>query len=262
MEIIKNIRTAFAAEEIKTKNKQLLLISLLFPLLYILLYFLLTESYNNIGNMLGDLDSINAILFLLLATYVSAIQPIFLVLICFIVFNQIEYQKDNSIVNNSILPLYYLNYSKILLVIKYNTYNLLFLLAYMFIYLVFLLFASDVQLSFDYDKLPNLLLILVLYPVLTLPLILFLNILSKWVSSFYISFLFVLPMLYFLNYNTIVIFKTNVYSFFNLQLELIQELGAESSMSYNDLIWMIITNLIAVALFLYFIRKYFYRRLF
>ena len=262
MEIIKNIRTAFAAEEIKVKHKQLLLISLLFPLLYILLDFLITDSYNNIDNLLRGFTTINDFLFLRIATYVGIVQPIFLVLICYIVFNQIEYQKDNSIINNSILPLYNLNYSKILLVIKYNTYNLLFLMGYVFIYLILVLIISDVELSIDYDKLPNFLLILILYPVLTLPIISFLNILSKWVSSFYISFLILLPILYLVNYKVIVLYKTSVYSYFNIQMRIIQELGGEFPMSIYDLMWLIISNIIAVALFLYFIRKYFYRRLF
>lgn len=259
---IEKIKTAVAAEEMKVKNMKLLFISLLTPLLSILMLFIATESYNNIQNMLSGFTKINDFLFLLIATYVGAAQPIYLVLVCYFIFNQIENQKDNSVLNNSILPLFYLNYSRILLVIKYNAYNLLFLMGYIIVYLLFLLLTTDVQLSFDFDKLPHFLLILILFPVLTLPFISFLNILSKWVSSFYISFLLVLPVLYFLNYNTIVIFKTNVFSFFNLQLELIQELGAESSMSNNDLVWLISSNIIAVALFLFFIKKYFYRRVF
>jgi hypothetical protein len=262
MEILKNIKTAFFAEEIKVKNKQLLIFTLLAPLVFILLLFIATESYNNIENILSEFTTINDLVFLTLTTYLSVVQPIYLVSVCYIIFSQIEYKNNNSILNNSILPLYYLNFSKILLVIKYNAYNLLFLLGYSLVYLLILLLTTDVQLSFDFDKLPQFLLVLVLFPVLTLPFILFLNILSKWVSSFYISFLLVLPVLYLLNYNSIVIFKTNVYSYFNLQLELIQELGAESSMSNNDLVWLISLNIIAVALFLFFIRKYFYHRIY
>ncbi|MCB0701234.1 MAG: hypothetical protein R2863_04440 [Candidatus Kapaibacterium sp.] len=248
---IEKIKKAFAAEKLKVKNKKLLFISLFTPLISVLMLFIAIESYNNIQNMLSGFTKINDFLFLTIATYAGVAQPIYLVLVCYFIFNQ----KNNSDLNNSVIPNYYINYSRILLVIKYITYNLLFLLGYILVYLLILLLTTNVQLSFDFDKLPHFLLTLVLFPVLTLPFISFLNILSKWVSSLYISLFIMLPILYFLNYNTIIIFKTNVFSFFNLQLELIQELGAESSMSNNDIIWLICTNLIAVALFLFFISR-------
>ncbi|PKL80160.1 MAG: hypothetical protein CVV25_05445 [Ignavibacteriae bacterium HGW-Ignavibacteriae-4] len=256
MEFINNIKLAFASEQIKIKNKQLMLISLLSPLLSLFLIFIITEFDSGFSDFLQNQTIINDLLYFQLVIYVGIVQPFYIVLICHIVFKQIESQKGISILQNSVLPHYFIDYSKILLIIKYNFYNILFLLGYLLSAALISFISSGIEFSINYETLPNFLFIIFLFPLLTLPVITLLNIISKWKSSFYISFLLVLPLVYFVNFQAMMIFKTTIYSYFDIQLVLIQTIGSDFPISSHELLWVVSSNVIVVTLFLFIIKRY------
>ncbi len=262
MEFLKKIKRAFASEQIKVKNKQLILICLFTPLLYLLLIFLMTESYNDLSNMLQEQTVLSNLFFVNFGLYVQLFHPIFLLLICYIIFSQVENKRGNNILHNSVLPSYFIDYSKILMVIKYNAYNMLFLIGYLLLFIIFFYFKFDLDLNIDYQQLPKLLLIILFSPILTLPIIVLLNILNKWISGFYISFLLILPLIYFSLYNAIMVIKVTIYSYFNIQLVLFRTIESEIPISSMELFLIVSSNILFVALSLYFIKRYSYKRVF
>lgn len=261
MELIKNLKKTFVAEKIKINKKQLLLICLVSPMLTLIMVFLATESYVDINNMLQGYTEINDFVILQIGIYLELAQPLFLVLVCYIIFNQIENQKDNIVLQNSTMPYFNIIYSKTLIIFKYNFYNLLYLVGYILIFVILILVYSEKELIINYKTLINTLSIIIILPIFSLLIISFINILSKWFTNFYVSFLVVLPMLYLVNYNIIMNENTMIYSFFNIQFAFLNKIGFIFPISNFELNILLILNLLITILLLFLI-KYFNQRSF
>lgn len=250
---LKKMKIAFVVEQIKVKNKQLILICLLIQLIHTAFIFIATESYTDIINILTGYSFLNEYLILQLQTHLVIFQPLLLVLISYIVVSQIELKNGNSILHNSLIPKQIINYSKMLMIINYVYYSIFILIGSFLILLVYIQINSEKVLNINYETLPNHLLTFLVLPILTLPILALINLISRRKSSFNILFLLFLPLYYFVNINIALYIDRTFYYYFNLQIVVFNLLESITQFDNTTLFWIITLNVTITFFILFYI---------
>lgn len=253
MNFQKSIKPAFSAEQIKVKNKHFIIISLVIQLLFTLIIFISTESYNKITNILFGNSVLNDYFISQLQIYLIVAQPLLLIFFCYILFNQIEFKNGKSILNNSILPTKFINYSKILSVIKYLYFNILLLIGFLLFIVFYIQINNDFVFKINLEMIPKNLFTFLIIPLFALPIIAILNLISRSKSSFYVLFLFVLPFYYFVNANITIYLDKVFYYYFNLQIVVLKMLEIVIQFDNLTLFWIFIVNFVVTFVTFYFI---------
>lgn len=157
----RELSQTFYIENGRENRKDLLLNSIIWPLFVVIwlsLFGLNAESCEWFGGYFACFTKIYILLF----------QPILIIYLCYelnnksIYFTEPKYHKSN-------VQKYLIEYSKILLIFKYNIYSILTLLLCLCINLEYSRIATDIQVFYAYLDLHISLIVVILSAILSLP---------------------------------------------------------------------------------------------
>lgn len=252
MGTIDRIKAAYEVEKENNKSKKFMLLAVLTPLL--LMAFMILMNATDSTSLISESGSNNNFSYYFgipILSYIGMFQPIFLLTMSNWVFknntksNDLEYSEDSKFY--SIIP-------KILVIIIYSTINIVVLIAYLAIYLPIQQSIYNVSLELNFLNLVLTLIIGLLTPLFSLPILLVISVLSKWMSKYRH---YVMGMIILLAANSIFVFVPYGYFtyYFNLQLVPLLLFIDGEFVPQLTIFAVIATNIAVTAFVIYYLKR-------
>lgn len=192
METIDKIKAAYEVEKDNNNSKKFILLAVLIPLLSVAFMILMnaTDSTSLISES-GNNNNFSFYFGVPILSYIAMFQPIFLLSMSYWIFKNNTESSDRTYSEDS---KFYSVISKTLVIIKYSTINIGVLIAYLAIYLPIQQSLYDESLEVNFLNLILTLMIGLLTPLFSFPLLLVISVLSKWMSKYrhYVIGMFIL----------------------------------------------------------------------
>lgn len=238
----------FYIENERVNSKNLLLNSILWPI-FVVLSLVIVGLDAEICSMFGG-----GYFACFTKIYILLFQPILIIYLCYELNNKSIYFTEH-IYHKSNVQKYLIEYSKILLIFKYNIYSILTLLLCLCINLEYSRIATNIQVFYAYLDLHISLILVILSAILSLPFLTMIFTLTLK-SNNLISYLFILSLIYIINFNTTIssIKELDIYHVFNFQIVPVKMLSVIFNLNFLEFTLMISINFILMFLILYYIR--------
>jgi len=244
---IRQLSQTFYIENKRVNSKNLLLNSILWPI-FAVLSLVIVGLDAEICNMFGG-----GYFACFTKIYILLFQPILIIYLCYelnnksICYTEPKYHKSN-------VQKYLLEYSKTLLIFKYNIISILTLLLCLCINLEYSRIATDIQVFYAYLDLNISLIVVILSAILSLPFLTMIFTLTLKSNNLF-SYLFILSLIYIINFNTTISsIEMNIYHIFNFQIVPVKMLSVLFNLNFLEFTLMISINFILMFLILYYIK--------
>jgi len=252
MGTIDKLKAAYEVVKKNNNSKKFILLAVLTPLLTMAFMILLNAiDSTSLFSESGNNNNFSFCFGIPILYYIGMFQPIFLLTMSYWVFRNNTKSRDTAYSEDS---KFYSIIPKILVILKYSIINIGVLIAYLAIYLPIRQSLYNVSLELNFLNLVLTLIIGLLTPLFSLPLLLVISVLSKWMSKYRH---YVMGMIILLAANSIFAFVRFGYFtyYFNFQLVPLLLFTDGEFVPQLTIFSIIATNIVVTALVIYYLKR-------
>lgn len=244
MGTIDKLKVAYKTEDENNNSKKFILLAVLTPLLSLL--FVLFMTIIDINQ--ADSKSIEHHLKVIIQVYISMFQPVLLITFSYWVFRKTNYINEFS-KNSPFIS----SIAKILFIIKYNFISFFILITCTLIALPIVQAMTGLWLDFNFTNSALIVLIALLIPILSFPLLSVISILNRWMSKFSHYVIGIIILYFFNSFFVIVPFG---YLTFYVNLQMVPLMVLEGGYLPQLTVFAIIaTNIAVTVLVIYYLKR-------